>query len=500
MDSPPQATGSVKIFITSSEVSPYAKTGGLADVAGSLPRALAALGHDVRVAMPLYTGLIDPDQHRLIPVMRELDVFLGSSRFRGQVLGSTLPGSEVPIHFIQCDALFDREGGPYGYVDGEHSDNAVRFAFASLAMIWLLKGLGWAPDIIQTNDWQMALIPTYLRSWPILSSDPFYSQTRVLHTIHNLAYQGLADPSILPAIGLDWSLYKPEALEFFDQINLMKGGIVHADHISTVSPRYALEIQTEEHGCGLDGLLQSRASELTGILNGIDTDVWNPATDTLIQAGFTAERLEGKAECKAALQSRCGLPLRPDTPLIGMVSRLVEQKGFGLLRETIGDLLALDIQMVILGAGDPEIERLLSTLGTEHGHRLSFHRMFDERLAHEIEAGADMFLMPSRYEPCGLNQLYSMRYGTIPIVHLTGGLADSVCDATPEALARGEATGFGFAEFNGRAFLRALTRALDLHRDDREAWQSLMVTAMAQDFSWAASAQAYEALFMRMLD
>ncbi|MBN1475696.1 glycogen synthase GlgA [Candidatus Sumerlaeota bacterium] len=489
----------MKIFVTSSEVSPYAKTGGLADVAGSLPRALAELGHDVRVAMPLYTGLIDPDQHHLLPVMRELDVFLGPNRFRGQVLRSTLPGSEVPIYFIQCDALFDREGGPYGYVGGEHSDNAVRFAFASLAMIWLLKGLGWSPDIIQTNDWQMALIPTYLRSWPILSSDSFYSQTRILHTIHNLAYQGLADPSVLPTIGLDWSLYTPEGLEFFDKINLMKGGIVHADHISTVSPRYALEIQTEEHGCGLEGLLQSRASELTGILNGIDTDVWNPATDTLIQTNFSADRLGGKAECKAALQSRCGLPLRPDTPLIGMVSRLVEQKGFGLLREIIGDLLRRDIQLVILGTGDPEIEKLLADLAAEHGHRLSFHRLFDERLAHGIEAGADMFLMPSRYEPCGLNQLYSMRYGTIPIVHFTGGLVDSVRDATPGALAKGEATGFGFSEFNAKACLRALTRALDLFTGDRETWRSLMLTAMAQDFSWAASARAYEALFKRML-
>jgi starch synthase len=488
----------LRILIASSEVYPYAKSGGLADVAGALPRALARLGHDVRVVMPRHR-CVDGERYHLLPVMKELDVFLGGHRFRGQVLRSTLEGSDVPIYFIQNEALFDR-GGLYGEDGEDYPDNALRFAFASLATIWMLKGLDWAPGVIQANDWQMALIPTYLKSWPILNSDPFYRSIRVLHTIHNLAYQGLADPSVLPEIGIDWALFNANGLEFYDKVNFMKGGIIFADHVSTVSETYAAEIQTEEHGCGLEGLLRRRRSSLTGILNGIDHGEWDPETDPRLAANYSAGDLGGKAVCKAALQRRCGFPERAEVPLLGVISRLVEQKGFDLIEAAAADLLAMDLQLVILGTGDPERQRLLEGLAGEHPERLSVHLTFDEDLAHQIEAGADLFLMPSQFEPCGLSQLYSLRYGTVPIVRRTGGLADSITDATPEALARGTATGFSFTEHTAADFLRTVRRAVDLRRGDPAAWHQIVKTGMAQDHSWESSARAYDRLFRSMVE
>lgn len=486
----------MRILIASPEVAPFAKTGGLADVAGALPKALAALGHDVRVVMPLYR-CVDPDQYHLLPVMRELDVFLADRRFRGQVFRTQFPNSTVPVYFVQCPALFDR-AGLYGEGGADYPDNPLRFAFASLAAIWMLKGLDWSPDVIQANDWQMALIPTYLRKWPILFSDPFYSNIAVLFTIHNLAYQGLADPAILPEIGIDWGLFNPDGLEFFDKVNLLKAGILFSDHISTVSPRYAKEIQTEEHGCGLHGVLRTRGSRLTGILNGIDDTVWNPATDPLIPENYSEADLSGKAVCKATLQMANGLPQRPDTPLIGMISRLAEQKGFDLIAQVLEALLERDVQMVLLGTGDPEIEALLRAAAEKHPKKLAAHFAFDERTAHEIEAGADIFLMPSRYEPCGLNQLYSMRYGTIPVVHATGGLADSVTDSTKETLAAGTASGFAFTEYTPEGLRKALDRALAMFSGEQPAWRALVSSAMKRDHSWATSAKAYERLFQKM--
>jgi starch synthase len=487
----------VKILIAASEVAPFAKTGGLADVAGALPKALAALGHDVRVVMPRHRP-VDVERFHLLPMMKELDVYMGNRRFRGQVLRSTFPDTDLPVYFIQNDSLFDRDD-LYGTDGTDYPDNAIRFAFLSLATIWMLKGLDWSPDVIQANDWQTAFIPTYLKNWPILYSDPFYNSIRVLYTIHNLSYQGLSDPAVLPEIGIDWSLFTAEGLEFFDQVNLMKAGIVYADHISTVSKQYAKEIQSEEFGCGLHGVLQSRAASLTGILNGIDTSVWHPGADPLIVANYSAVELTGKATCKAWLQERCGLDERPEAPLIGMISRLVDQKGFDLVAEIIEPLLALDVQLVILGTGMPKYHDLFTALAAKHPRSFSLHLAFDERLAHEIEAGADIFLMPSRFEPCGLNQLYSLRYGTIPVVRRVGGLADSIVPATPETLSKGRATGFAFTRYSADELLKTVRRAVDHFRGDPPGWIRLIQAAMAQDFSWEASAKAYEALFKKML-
>lgn len=486
----------MKILIASPEVVPFAKTGGLADVAGALPKALAALGHDVRVVMPRHRD-VDVDRFHLVPVMKELDVFMGNHRYRGQVLRATFPGTDLPVYFIQNDTLFDREG-LYGVGGKDFPDNPIRFAFFSLATIWMLKGLDWSPDVIQANDWQSALIPTYLKNWPILYSDPFFNSIRVLYTIHNLSYQGLADPAVLPELGIDWSLFTSDGLEFFDQVNLMKAGIVYADHISTVSRTYAREIQTPECGCGLEGVLQARAAILTGILNGIDTAVWDPETDPHLPAHYSARDLTGKAECKAALQRRFGLPVKPATPVIGMISRLVDQKGFDLVAEAFEALLALGVQFVILGTGERKYEELLRALAAKHPQQLAVALTFDEPLAHQIEAGADMFLMPSRFEPCGLNQLYSLRYGTVPIVRRTGGLADSVVGVKPDTLAQGKATGFVFTKPTADELIRTVRRAVEMCTGDSVGWRRLVETAMAQDFSWEASARAYEQLFRRM--
>ncbi len=488
----------MKILIAASEVFPLAKTGGLADVAGTLPQALAALGHDVRVVMPRHR-CVSAERYPMRTQMPDLEVFLGEQSFSCQVLRTDLPGSDVPVYLVQCDPLFDR-AGLYGEDGADYPDNAQRFALFSLATIWMLKGIDWSPDIIQANDWQTGLIPTYLKTWPILSADPFFNRIRVLCTIHNMAYQGLAEPSVLPEIGLDWSLFTPEGLEFFDQVNLLKGSIVHADHISTVSPTYAEEIQREPLGCGLSGTLRERGDCVSGILNGIDTAAWNPATDPLLPAPFSVSDLSGKAACKAALQRRCGFPERSDAPLLGMISRLAEQKGFDLIEQVFDDLIGLDVQMVFLGTGDPRIEQFLAEMARSHGVCVSAHLTFDERLAHEIESGADIFLMPSHHEPCGLNQLYSLRCGTVPVVHRTGGLADTVVNATDATLADATATGFSFAEPCAADFLDAVRRAAALWRGDRAAWNQIVQTGMAQDFSWAASARVYDRLFRRLAD
>lgn len=492
-----EGSSHVRILIASSEVYPYSKTGGLADVAGALPVALAKLGHDVRVVTPLH-GCVDVARHRLLPVMKELDVFLGGQRFRGEVLRATMGDGQVPIYFIQSDELFDR---PELYTEkGEdYPDNPLRFAFWSLAAIWMMKGLDWAPDIVQANDWQASLIPAYLKKWPILNSDPFYSQVKVLLTIHNLAYQGLADPSTLPEIGIDWSLYTPDGFEFYDQVNFLKGGILWSDHISTVSPTYAQEIQHEEQGAGLDGVLAHRSNAITGILNGIDTDVWNPAVDTMIEAKFNAENLSGKTACKAALQKRCGLPVKDDVPVVGMITRLAGQKGFDLLEAAANDVLAMGIQLVVLGTGEKKFHDLLANLCTSHKKQASATLKFNEEFAHQIEAGADMFLMPSRYEPCGLNQMYSMHYGTVPVVRATGGLADSVVDANEKTLKQGKATGFHIPEHTPASLIETLKRAVEMYRSNREQWDSIVKAGMAKDFSWKSSAKAYDALFKRMM-
>ncbi len=487
----------MKILIVSPEVVPFAKTGGLADVAGSLPKALAKQRHDVRIVMPRYR-VVDASKFGLTRLMPELDVALGSARYGGAVDSSTMPGTNIPVYFIVNDGFFDRDE-LYVLEGKDYPDNPLRFAFFSMAALRMLRGIGWQPDIIHCNDWQTALIPTYLKNHAELRADSFYRSIKVLYSIHNLAYQGLCERDTLPTIGLGWELFHMEGLEFYGKVNLMKAGIVYADAISTVSRQYAEEIQTSEYGSGLDGILRARANRLTGILNGIDYDVWNPEIDSLIPATYGATNLANKAVCKRELQRHSQLPEEPRTPVIGMVSRLADQKGFDILAEAIERMMQMDLQLVLIGTGDPKYHELFSAIGKKYPEKTGIHLKFDNRLAHWIEAGSDMFLMPSRYEPCGLNQLYSLRYGTIPIVRKTGGLADSITPVTPATMQRGKATGFVFTRYKAEDLLRTVKRAITMYREDASGWQKLMQAAMLKDFSWDASAKKYSKLYASLL-
>lgn len=485
----------MKILLVSSEVVPFAKTGGLADVAGALPMALERLGHEVRVAMPKYAS-IDDERHHLLPILDDIHVRLGAVTHTARVKRTLFPDTRVPVYLVAHEGFFGR-AAMYGEAGADYRDNATRFAFFCKAVVWLLKGLDWIPDIIHCNDWQTAFIPVMLRSDPEMLGDPALARVKVLYTIHNLAYQGLFDFEEGERIGVSPHLFQPAALEFWGRLSLMKGGIVFSDAISTVSRRYAEEIQMREYGCGLEGVLAGVRDRLHGILNGIDTDAWNPETDPHLPAHFSARDTSGKAACKAALQKEAGLPVRADVPLLGIISRLDKQKGFDLIARVLDDLLARDVQMVLLGTGAPEYHKLFEEAAHRHPGRLSAQLRFDNGLAHRIEAGADIFLMPSRYEPCGLNQLYSLRYGTVPVVRRTGGLADSITDATPAAIAAGKATGFVFETYEAASLWRAVTRALEA-REDRATWARIMKAGMKADFSWDASARTYDALFHAM--
>ena len=490
----------MRILIAASEVVPFAKTGGLADVAGALPRALRALGHDVRVILPRYRSVL-PAKFPLRVLQEEMIVHFPANFQAGSVWQCEFPGTEMPAYFVRHDHYFDRDG-LYGEKGEDYPDNAERFAFFSMAAIWALKGMNWQPDVIHCNDWQTALIPTYLRNLPILRDDPFYGAARTVYTIHNLAYQGSFGPAVLPRIGLDQSVYHPEGIEFYGSVNLMKAGIVYADALTTVSPRYSEEIQTPEFGCGMDGILRARKAHLgdrfKGIINGIDYAVWNPELDEHIAARYSAANLAGKARCKEALQRLSGLPPTPDVPLIGIISRLDKQKGFDLIEDCLDKIMDLGVQMVVLGTGDPAYHTMFEDAAKKYPDGLAIALTFNNPLAHQIEAGADMFLMPSRYEPCGLNQMISLKYGTIPIVRKTGGLADSICDATVATIRDAVGTGFVFEEYESKTLFAAVKRAVRLYREKPEQWSKLIQNAMKQDFSWDRSARAYEALFQEL--
>lgn len=487
----------MKILIASPEVVPFAKTGGLADVTGSLPKALAKQHHDVRVVMPCYR-MVDADRFGLTRLLSEIEVVFGGAHYKGAVDTSTMPETSIPVYFIANNTFFDRDE-LYVEEGKDYPDNPLRFAFFSMAALRMLRGIGWQPDVIHCNDWQTALIPTYLKHHPDLHADSFYNSVKVLYSIHNLAYQGLCEPDTLPTIGLGWDLFHMDALEFYGKVNLMKAGIVYADAISTVSRQYAKEIQTPEYGSGLDGILRTRADRLTGILNGIDYDVWNPEIDSLIPAPYSATDLANKAVCKRELQRYSKLPEQPKTPVIGMVSRLADQKGFDILAEAIEPMMQMNLQIVLLGTGDPEYHELFETIGKKYPRKTGIHLKFDNKLAHWIEAGSDIFLMPSRYEPCGLNQLYSLRYGTIPVVRKTGGLADSITPVTPATVRSGQATGFVFTRYKAQDLLRAVERAVAMYSQDASGWQKLMLAAMQKDFSWDASAKKYSKLYASLI-
>jgi len=474
----------MNVLFVSSEVAPFSKTGGLGDVAASLPAALAELGHRVVVVTPRY-GSIDPARHGLEWLPLSLDA-------RGERCGLWVrrggPGSPE-VYFLEHDLFYGFRRAPYGEGGVDYPDNPARFAFLARAALDLPRALGMRPEVVHFNDWQSALGPWFLRAEH--GDDPWLEGSRSVYTIHNLAYQGMFAKEFMDGLGLPWSVFRLDGgLEFHDQLNFMKAGLSFADALTTVSPNYAREILTVEGGYGLDTVLRSRSGDLFGILNGIDEREWDPSRDPHLPARFDARDLRGKARVKAALQAELGLPVKSHVPLVGMVGRLADQKGMDLVAAALPALLRLDAQFVMLGSGQRDLQDFFSWVSGQRPDRFAARIGFDEGLAHRIEAGADTFLMPSRFEPCGLNQMYSLRYGTPPIARAVGGLADTVEDY--DGWKRG--TGFLFGPLDPGALVGAVQRALDVWRDVR-AWRGIQARGMALDFSWGRSAERYEALF-----
>ena len=481
--------GPLRILFATPECAPLVKTGGLGDVSAALPAALAPLGVDARILLPGYRQVLSQ-----LPECCEVARFSPIADFpASRLLQCQLP-SGVPLFALDCPELYDRPGGPYQDETGKGwTDNALRFGLLSRVAALLgsdASPLGWQPDVLHCNEWQTALAPAYLRY-------AAGARAATLVTIHNLAFQGIFEPELVVALGLPSDSFRPDGVEYYGKLSFLKAGLQFADAISTVSPGYALEIQSEALGFGLHGLLAARRDSLYGILNGIDAGVWNPATDPLISCRYTADTLAAKAGNKRALQQRLGLALEPDLPLFAVVSRLTAQKGLDWLLEIAPQLLALPAQLALLGGGDAELERGFLALAQRHAQRVSATIGFDETLAHLIEAGADAFLMPSRFEPCGMNQMYSQRYGTPPVVRATGGLADTVVDCSAATLADGSASGFVFHEPSAAALLAAVERAVRAWREGT-TWRALQRNGMARDFGWNASARRYAALYARL--
>jgi len=485
----------LKVLFASPEVVPFVKTGGLADVAGMLPRILAEAGHAVKVILPHYS-LIAPEYHAKIVPDISFEVEAGDG-LKTMTLGR-MPGrsDNLEFLFVGNEFFFDR---PALYVDPEtgldYTDNDSRFIFFCRAALEILKKLDWKPDIIHANDWQTALLPTYLATSD--KEDPFFRKTRTVYTIHNLAYQGIFPAETFPRLGVDKNLFYPLGpFEYWGKVNFMKSAINYATILNTVSERYAVEIQaSEEYGCGLEGVLRSRNQDLYGIVNGVDYDEWSPSKDKHIPYKYSLSNPAGKKKNKVELIGRLGLPYREQAPLIGLITRLDDQKGLDLIAVAAEDIFALDIQMVVLGTGNKKYHDLLRKLEAKYSDKLKALLTYDNEMAHWIEAGADIFLMPSRYEPCGLNQLYSLKYGTPPVVRATGGLADTIINVGDAA---GVGTGFVFEKYDPEEMLAAIKRAVSMY-SRKKLWRGIMKAGMKQDFSWKTSADKYIALYRRAL-
>jgi starch synthase len=470
-----------RILMVASEAAPFVKTGGLADVLGGLPPALAQLGDEVAVLLPKYRQVELFGAER---IYHELPVWVAGQHFNVAI--DRVVDRRASYLFMNCAPLFDREG-IYNVGNQDYADNHIRFAALSRAALEVARRI-FRPDVIHYHDWQAALVAPYLRH--SLHTDPTYIGIRLLLTIHNLGYQGIFPTYLAGAIGIDPPLFAPGGpLEFYGNMNLLKGGIVYADAINTVSQAYAREIQTPEFGFGLDGLLQSRAGVLSGILNGVDYSEWNPEHDQFIRCNYSWNSLEGKRECKRALLEELGLAADDiDRPLVGIVSRLADQKGFDLMAQVLRGVLDLGACLAVVGTGDPAYEQMFQDLAVAHPDRVGVRIAFDNRLAHRIEAGSDMFLMPSRYEPCGLNQIYSLRYGTIPVVRATGGLDDTI----------EEGTGFKFWGYSAHELYECIRVAIAAYQS-REEWIAMMHRAMQKDFSWPVSAAKYSSLYQQLV-
>ena len=474
------------IAFAASECVPFSKTGGLADVVGALPRALAALGHQVSVFVPRYrqTKLDDPQT-----VVRSITIpFDDKYRFCSVVTAVSSAG--VKFYFVDYPPYFDRDA-LYGTPAGDYPDNSERFALFSRAVLEASKILG-VPQVFHCHDWQSALVPVMLRT--LYAEDPAFREVATVFTIHNMGYQGLFPPETLPLLTLPWDLLTISKMEFFGQVNFLKGALVFSDFVTTVSKKYSQEIQTTEYGFGLDGVLRDRAATVTGILNGVDYDEWSPQTDKFTVAKYSPQDLSGKLKCKHDLLHAFGVTNADSrVPVIGIVSRFAAQKGFDLIAQ-IMDRLALEEMIVVaLGTGDKPYEEMFQRLNKQFPNKIAAKVAFDNAIAHKIEAGADMFLIPSRYEPCGVNQIYSLKYGTVPIVRATGGLDDTI---EPWDARTGKGTGFKFTDYTGEALLATIKQALLAYRDP-SSWQMLMRNGMSRDFSWGASAREYGKIYER---
>jgi starch synthase len=472
----------VKVVFVSSEVAPFAKTGGLADVCAALPTVLAEMGHEISVVTPLYATT---PRSGLTRLFEGLPVPQGSDRIHADVWEGRL--GKARVFLLDPPGFFERPF-LYGPASGEYADNPYRFAFLSRGALALAEELGLTPDVFHAHDWQTGLLPLYLRR--NLSESPLQHAATVF-TVHNLGYQGNFPPEVLIPLSLGTDLWGPEGIEFYGSVSFLKSGILFADRLSTVSPTYAREIQTPEFGHGLDGFVRAYEGKLRGILNGIDAQTWNPIADPNIPAPFSEGDLSGKRICKARFQEAMGLPRRPQTPLVTIVSRLVEQKGWDLFADIANAFLEDDVQLTVLGTGTPTLEGFFRSLETRYPHQVAVRLGFDEGQAHRAQAGADLLLMPSRYEPCGLTQMYALRYGTVPVVRATGGLRDSIVDVDLHPLA---GTGFQFEGYDSRALLARLRHALSLYRN-RAQWERVVRRGMAQDFSWKRAATEYTDLY-----
>lgn len=458
----------MKIAICASEVVPFAKTGGLADVAGALPLELELLNQEVIIIMPRYKTIQEPK--------------FSIQRLKSDISYSLI-GKNIKVYFIEKDLYFARDG-LYTDKTGDYKDNLDRFSYYSRRTLELLKEINFKADIIHCHDWQSALICVYLKT--LYRDDPFYKNSKTILTIHNIGYQGLFSKDEFPKLGLDWKYFNMEMLEFYGKINLLKAGIVFCDIINTVSPTYSREIQSKEFGYGLEGILTKRKEDVFGILNGLDYSIWNPRTDKFIIKNYSLENIEDKYKNKEDLERVCKLPRKIDVPLFGIVSRLAEQKGFDILVDAIEKIYNMNLQLVILGMGDLKYHVILENIVKKYPKIISLHLKFDDPLAHKIYAGSDVFIMPSKYEPCGLGQMISMSYGTIPLVFKTGGLADTVT----------EDKGFVFDKYKKEVLVKTIDKVIKAFKDKKK-WQGFMRSAMQSDFSWHESAKEYAALYKK---
>ncbi|MCA1909784.1 MAG: glycogen synthase GlgA [Magnetospirillum sp.] len=484
----------MRILFAASEVFPLVKTGGLADVAGALPAALIEAGHEVRVLLPGYPQALAKAEGK-----RQVASFGDPLGVGGEakLISAKLPGSGVPVWLLDCPALYDRVGGPYVDENGlDYADNPLRFGLLSWVAARLCTDdspVKWRPQVLHCHDWQTGLAPAYLKAWAV------EKPPATVFTIHNIAYQGQFPAETLERLGLPWSMFTMDGLEYWGDVSFLKSGLVYADKLTTVSPRYAREIQSSAFGCGMEGVLSWRAADLAGILNGADYRVWNPSDDSLLAKTYgVADYVAGKAANKAALQQSLGLETDSQAPLMVIISRLADQKGMDMVLSTLPALLRQGAQLAVLGAGDRALEQGFQLAAHGSPRRVAVTIGYSEELAHRLLGGGDMLLMPSRFEPCGLTQFYAMRYGTVPVVHATGGLADTVMDCSYDGLMSGTGTGFVFEHANAGAFQWCVERAIASFAN-KDQWQRIQTTGMAQDFSWSRSAVRYGQLYDGMV-